>query len=149
MRCLLKFSTTPTSSHLSGTDSYLITISPLRRAGPGREEGEGDKGVARRRAELSVRSGTGEDCCRASTRTHAGTVAAVIVIATTLFLRSRVKDSRDFLRSYRLIRGFGDEGREIGSGTNSPGETAYVFNMSGSRWFFFLSSNAPHAINLM
>lgn len=61
--------------------------------------------MERRRAELLVWSGTSEDCCRASTRAHAGTVAAVIVIATTLFLRSRVKDSRDFLRSYRLIRG--------------------------------------------
>lgn len=39
MRCLLKFSTTPTSSHLSGTDSYLITISPLS------DESENEKGT--------------------------------------------------------------------------------------------------------
>lgn len=106
MRCLLKFSTTPTSSHLSGTDSYLITISPLSDesggGGRGRGGGQEEAREERERVELLVWSGIGEDCCA---RARAVTVAAVIVIATTLFLRSRVKDSRDFLRSYRLIRG--------------------------------------------
>lgn len=103
MRCLLKFNTTPASSHLSGTDSYLITIS-LLSASP--ERRERTRGRARRarggrrggrdgseRVELLVWSGTTEDRCR----TYAATVAGVIVIATCLFLGlGRVSNSRGF-----------------------------------------------------
>lgn len=58
MRCLLKFNTTPASSHLSGTDSYLITISPFRRGGKEKEyREESDRGRSER-VELLVWSGT-------------------------------------------------------------------------------------------
>lgn len=74
---------------------------------------------------------------RTSTRARvhsAATVAPVIVIATILFLDGRVKNSRSFLRSYRLIRGSARRVVEGGNGFSSIGEAAdavHAFNMSG------------------
>lgn len=103
MRCLLKFNTTPASSHLSGTDSYLITISPFpTRQGRTVEAGDWIEQVT----ELLVWSGTTADCCRASARARTRKLSPLLPLSLTiLFFHHRAKDFRSFLRSYRLIRG--------------------------------------------
>lgn len=118
MRCLLKFNTTPASSHLSGTDSYLITISPFRQRDGQRwvwgQEEPRDRGrqncwsgqVRRRRPTTTTTTTTKGRIVGARQPAHAETVAVVLSLSRNnpFLARERGRTFRGFLRSYRLIR---------------------------------------------
>lgn len=98
---------------------------------------------------MSVWSGTTRVVLprRINARARGNCRYAAVVIATTLFFfHGRVKDTRGFLRSYRLIRGSTTERRSKESGTDAPAvwaiDAVHAFNTPGSRWSFCWTTRA-------